>query len=140
MVIQFCIWFLKHSLIHLSVVRRDMNCSEWASPKDRAQILKKGMNVYWKCVSLFSLFPQPNYMLFSIIIPHVKIVSRDCLTKVGYSIMSPGEMSTGKTSTILTGSTGSHCCFLHFDALSNWCAPDFYQHRTYNGQNVQIYI
>ena len=41
-----------------------------------------------------------------IIIPHVKIVSRDWLTKVGHSIMS-----TGKTSTVLTGSTGSHCCF-----------------------------
>ena len=47
----------------------------------------------------------------SIIIPHVKIVSRDRLTKVGHSIMSTGEMSTTKTSTILTGSTGSYCCF-----------------------------
>ena len=46
-----------------------------------------------------------------VIIPHVKIVSRDWLTKVGHSIMSTSEMSTGKTSTVLTGSTGSHCCF-----------------------------
>ena len=37
-----------------------------------------------------------------IIIPHVKIVSCDWLTKVGHSIMCTGEMSTGKTSTILT--------------------------------------
>ena len=48
---------------------------------------------------------------FSIIIPHLKIVSRDWLTKVGYSIMSTGEMSTGKTSNVFTDSTGSHCCF-----------------------------
>ena len=41
----------------------------------------------------------------------MKIVSRDWLTKVGHSIMSTGEMSTGKTSTVFTGSTGSHCCF-----------------------------
>ena len=46
-----------------------------------------------------------------VIIPHMKIVSRDWLTKVGHSIMSTGKMSTGKTSTVLTGSTGSHCCF-----------------------------
>ena len=46
-----------------------------------------------------------------IVIPHVKFVSRDWLKKVGHSIMSTGEMSTGKKSTILTGSTGSHCCF-----------------------------
>ena len=50
-------------------------------------------------------------LLISIIIPHVKIVCRDWLTKVCHSIMSTGEMSTGKTSTVLTGSTGSHCCF-----------------------------
>ena len=30
----------------------------------------------------------------------------DWLTKVGHSIMS-----TGKMATVLTGSTGSHCCF-----------------------------
>ena len=30
-------------------------------------------------------------MIYSIIIPHVKIVSRDWLTKVGHSIMSTGE-------------------------------------------------
>ena len=46
-----------------------------------------------------------------LIIPHVKIVSRDWLTKFGHSIMSTGEMSTGKKSTVLTRSTGSHCCF-----------------------------
>ena len=46
-----------------------------------------------------------------IIIPHVKIVSRDWLTKVGHSVMSTSEMSTSKTSTVLTGFTGSHCCF-----------------------------
>ena len=49
--------------------------------------------------------------LTGVITPHVKIVSRDWLTKVGHYIMSTGEMSTGKTSTVLTGSTGSHCCF-----------------------------
>ena len=49
--------------------------------------------------------------IIAIIIPDVKIVSRDWLTKVGYSIMSTGEMSTGKTSISLTGSTGSRCCF-----------------------------
>ena len=49
--------------------------------------------------------------IYVFIIPHVKIVRRDWLTKVGHSIMSTGEMSTGKKSTILTGSTGSHCCF-----------------------------
>ena len=38
-----------------------------------------------------------------IIIPQVKILSRDWLTKVGHSIMSTGEMSTGKMSTLLTG-------------------------------------
>ena len=38
-----------------------------------------------------------------IIIPHVKIVSRDSLTKVGHSIMSTGEMSTDKMSIVLTG-------------------------------------
>ena len=48
-----------------------------------------------------------------IIIPHVKIVSRDWLTKVSHSIMS-----TGKTSTVLTGSIDSHCCFI--DISPNW--------------------
>ena len=48
---------------------------------------------------------------FYLIIPHVKMVRCDWLTKVGHSIMSTGEMSTGKTSTVLTGSIGSHCCF-----------------------------
>ena len=57
-------------------------------------------------------------MAFYLIIPHVKIVSRDWLTKVGHSVMSTDEMSTGKTSTVLTGSTRSHCCFrLYFTKL-----------------------
>ena len=48
---------------------------------------------------------------FNVIIPHMKILSCDWLTMVGHSIMSTGKMSTGKTSTVLTGSTGCHCCF-----------------------------
>ena len=51
------------------------------------------------------------------IIPHVKIVSQDWLTKVGHSIMSTGEISTGKTSTVLTGPTGSHCFKWYFTKL-----------------------
>ena len=37
------------------------------------------------------------------IIPNVKIVRRDWLTKVGHSIMYTGEMYTGKMSIVLTG-------------------------------------
>ena len=40
------------------------------------------------------------FVFFSI--PHLKILSRDWLTKVGHSIMSTGEMSTGKMSTVVT--------------------------------------
>ena len=57
-----------------------------------------------------------NWLPSYFIIPHVKVVSRDWLTQVNHSIMSTGEMSTDKTSTVLTGTTGSHCLF---DVLPN---------------------
>ena len=58
-----------------------------------------------------TLLSHINSKVMRFIIPDVKILSRDWLTKVGHSIMSTGEMSTGKTSTVLTVSTGSQCCF-----------------------------
>ena len=68
-------------------------------PQTKIYPLQEG---FGQCCSP-SLHSKPiQRAISSIIIPHVKIVSRDWLTKVGHSIMF-----TGKTS---TGSTGSHCC------------------------------
>ena len=50
--------------------------------------------------------------IYNLIIPHVKIVNRDWLTKVGHSIMSIGEMST-----VLTDSA---VIVVFIDILPNW--------------------